>query len=43
MKMSPIEVSRELRRVSEKHKGERPDTFAIVISDMADAAADAID
>lgn len=41
--MTPEQVSRELRLVAEKRRGEATPTFGIRISDMADAAADAID
>ena len=41
--MTPKEVSNELRKVAEKHKGLPVDTFQICISDMATDAANAID
>lgn len=43
MSMSPIDVSKELRLISKKHKGLPTDFGAIRISDMADSAANAID
>lgn len=41
--MTPNQVANELRLVAKKHKGEYTPTFAICISDMAEAGADAID
>lgn len=41
--MTPREVSKELRLVQEKHKGDFTPTFNVIISDMARDAANAID
>lgn len=41
--MTPEQVSKELRKVATNHKGLPVNTFEIRVSDMAEAAANAID